>query len=208
MHEEAESRDSATQFFDNLAGFLPHRTRAFLLVTSLLLILLIGLVDYATGYEVSLSIFYLLPIGLTTWFVKKAYGVASAVLSAVVWLLAELALHHPYSALLIPYWNALVRLGFFLIVVAILSRLERAFGEQRRLIGELRAAIDKVNTLSGLLPICASCKKIRDDQGYWNQLEAYLQEHSGIEFSHGICPECARKLYPELYEDQDVKREE
>ena len=55
-----------------------------------------------------------------------------------------------------------------------------------------------IKILKGLIPICASCKNIRDDQGYWNQIEAYLQRHSELEFSHGICPECARKLYPEL----------
>lgn len=56
----------------------------------------------------------------------------------------------------------------------------------------------KIELLSGLLPICASCKKIRDDRGYWNQIEAYISEHSKAEFSHSICPDCARKLYPDL----------
>lgn len=69
---------------------------------------------------------------------------------------------------------------------------------------ELEDALCKVKTLSGLLPICASCKKIRDDQGYWNQIELFIRDHSFAEFSHGICPECARKLYPELdiFEDK------
>jgi len=56
----------------------------------------------------------------------------------------------------------------------------------------------RVKQLSGLLPICASCKKIRDDQGYWTQIEAYIRDRSEAEFSHGICPECAKKLYPEI----------
>ena len=60
---------------------------------------------------------------------------------------------------------------------------------------ELEEALDKVKTLSGLLPICASCKKIRDDRGYWNQIESYIQQYSEAEFSHGICPECSDKLY-------------
>ena len=68
--------------------------------------------------------------------------------------------------------------------------------EQKRLIKELQQAVASIKTLSGLIPICASCKKIRDDQGYWNQLEAYISEHSSAEFSHGICPECAIKIYP------------
>jgi len=52
--------------------------------------------------------------------------------------------------------------------------------------------------MSGLLPICASCKKIRDDQGYWNQIEGYIQKHSDAQFSHSVCPECAKKLYSDL----------
>ncbi|MCD4702138.1 MAG: tetratricopeptide repeat protein [Candidatus Aegiribacteria sp.] len=63
---------------------------------------------------------------------------------------------------------------------------------------ELRNALDKVKTLSGLLPICANCKKIREDDGYWRQLESYFIKHSEIHFSHGLCPECLKKLYPEL----------
>ncbi|MFW6055420.1 MAG: GAF domain-containing protein [Thermodesulfobacteriota bacterium] len=64
----------------------------------------------------------------------------------------------------------------------------------------LQKALDQVKTLKGMLPICANCKKIRDDQGYWNQLESYLHRHSDAEFSHGICPECEKELYPELQE--------
>ena len=68
--------------------------------------------------------------------------------------------------------------------------------EQKRLIKELQEALASIKTLKGLIPICASCKKIRDDQGYWNQLEAYISEHSDAEFSHGICPDCAVKMFP------------
>ncbi len=69
--------------------------------------------------------------------------------------------------------------------------------EKEKLINELKDALAKVRTLSGLLPICSSCKKIRNDKGYWTQIESYILEHSGAEFSHGICPECIKKLYPE-----------
>jgi len=72
--------------------------------------------------------------------------------------------------------------------------------EREKLIQKLQAALAKVKTLSGLLPICSSCKKIRDDKGYWNQIEGYIRDHSEAEFSHGICPECAKKLYPNFYE--------
>ncbi len=71
--------------------------------------------------------------------------------------------------------------------------------EREELIHNLQDALAQVKTLSGLLPICANCKNIRDDQGYWHQVEVYIRDHSKANFSHGICPECARKLYPGLY---------
>lgn len=70
--------------------------------------------------------------------------------------------------------------------------------EKERLIGELQRALAEVKKLSGFLPICASCKKIRDDKGYWNQIEEYIRTHSDARFSHGICPDCAKKLYPDF----------
>ena len=63
---------------------------------------------------------------------------------------------------------------------------------------KLMKVLKEIKTLSGLLPICASCKKIRDDTGYWNQMEGYIQQHSDPQFSHGICPDCAKKMYPHL----------
>jgi AmiR/NasT family two-component response regulator len=72
----------------------------------------------------------------------------------------------------------------------------------RHLNQELEAALAKVKTLSGLLPICASCKKIRDDQGYWQQVEVYIRDHSEVEFTHGLCPDCIEKLYPDYYQNE------
>jgi uncharacterized small protein (DUF1192 family) len=70
--------------------------------------------------------------------------------------------------------------------------------EREKLIGELQQALSEIKTLRGFLPICANCKKIRDDEGYWQQIEQYIQERSDAQFSHSICPECAEKLYPQL----------
>jgi hypothetical protein len=67
---------------------------------------------------------------------------------------------------------------------------------------KLEKALSEVKTLSGLIPICSHCKKIRDDKGYWNQVEAYIQQHSDAKFSHGICKECMQKHYAE-YIDTD-----
>jgi PAS domain S-box-containing protein len=74
---------------------------------------------------------------------------------------------------------------------------KKAEAERERLITELQDALADVKLLSGLVPICANCKKIRDDQGYWTQIESYIQDRSDAKFSHSICPDCAAKLYPD-----------
>jgi hypothetical protein len=79
-----------------------------------------------------------------------------------------------------------------------IERRKQAEREREKLIGDLQEALSEVKTLRGFLPICAHCKKIRDDEGYWQQIEMYIQQRSEAQFSHGICPECARSLYPEL----------
>jgi response regulator RpfG family c-di-GMP phosphodiesterase len=73
-------------------------------------------------------------------------------------------------------------------------------------VDELREALAQIKTLRGIVPICASCKKIRDDQGYWSQVEVYVRDHTEAEFSHDICPECVGRLYPE-FQDDSASRE-
>ena len=91
--------------------------------------------------------------------------------------------------------------------VSAMVRILRAERERDRLIAELKDALLQVKRLSGLLPLCSYCKKIRDDKGYWNQVDAYIQDHSEADVSHSICPDCAEKYYAELdlYERSDKK---
>ena len=81
--------------------------------------------------------------------------------------------------------------------IADLTARKQAEEERERLVAERERDLQEIKILGGLLPICMSCKKIRDDKGYWNQIEIYIRSHSQAEFSHGLCPECAHKLYPE-----------
>jgi len=87
-----------------------------------------------------------------------------------------------------------------------IRRRRRAESEREHLIAELTQAMTEIKTLEGIIPICASCKKIRDDHGYWNQLEKYLTEHSGARFSHGLCPDCLQRYEEQLEAaDQDAE---
>lgn len=96
------------------------------------------------------------------------------------------------------------RSNAILVTLRDITERMQAEEEREKLIQELQEASVKIKTLRGLLPICASCKKIRDDKGYWQQLEAYIQSHSEAEFSHGICPDCVKKLYPEFYRENEI----
>lgn len=79
-----------------------------------------------------------------------------------------------------------------------MNEIDRLNREKDDKIVELNTALREIKTLRGIIPICSSCKKIRDEKENWNQIEIYIKEHSDADFSHGICPECAEKLYPEF----------
>ncbi|MGE5343584.1 MAG: response regulator [Candidatus Omnitrophota bacterium] len=100
------------------------------------------------------------------------------------------------------------QINSFLLERSIKYAIERFnnLREKEKLITELKEALTKINTLSGLLPMCSNCKKIRNDNGYWEQVEAYIEKHSHAEFSHGICPECIKILYPDLLERPKRKK--
>ncbi len=87
-----------------------------------------------------------------------------------------------------------------------LGRAIRYAIERKKLLIQLEHSTKEIRKLRGFLPICANCKKIRDDKGYWTQVETYISSHSETEFSHGICPDCAKKLYPKIYgKDEHTK---
>jgi PAS domain S-box-containing protein len=98
------------------------------------------------------------------------------------------------SALFVPHQPERSALAVFTDITA----RKEAERDREELIQELQEALVNVKTLRGLVPICSSCKKIRDDEGFWHQVEVYVRDHSEVQFSHGICPDCMNKLYPEM----------
>jgi DNA-binding NarL/FixJ family response regulator len=102
---------------------------------------------------------------------------------------------NPYGYIIKPYDTNALRSA---IEIAMIKH--EAVKAQESLIAQLQKALQDVKTLSGILPICAACKKIRNDaDNTWQQIEEYISSHSNADFTHGICPECAHRLYPELY---------
>ena len=82
-------------------------------------------------------------------------------------------------------------------LATVVMERKRAEASLEKLVLELQGALSRIKTLKGLLPICSVCKKIRDDKGYWNHIESYIHHHSEADFTHGICPSCAQKVYSE-----------
>jgi PAS domain S-box-containing protein len=96
----------------------------------------------------------------------------------------------------------------FIGVTRDITERKRIEEEREQLVRDLQKALSEVKKLKGIFPICASCKKIRDDKGYWRQIEAYIRDHSEAEFSHGICPDCMKKLYGDFLEKEDISRKQ
>jgi hypothetical protein len=100
-------------------------------------------------------------------------------------------------------YEAIIKTGFLKPYNLLFKGLKKTENNLRLERDHLQQALSEIKKLSGLLPICASCKKIRDDKGYWNQIETFIRDHSEAEFTHGICPDCAKKFYQGHLKNED-----
>ena len=131
-------------------------------------------------------------VGGTNQFIKGGIGhLAGGILSVIFFGFNV----HMESTMLNVYMCLPTLVVYPIMVGMVAYRLALQLNKKRK---ELQASLDEVKVLSGLLPICAACKKIRDDTGYWNQIETYIRDHSEADFSHSLCPGCVKKLYPDL----------
>jgi diguanylate cyclase (GGDEF)-like protein len=115
------------------SDYLETQSKLFFITIGLMLVILVGIVDYITGYEITFSIFYLIPVAMVSWYAGRRYGILISFASAISWFLADIMAGHPYSQPLITYWNTSVSLGFFLVVTFILSQLRAELKRERKL---------------------------------------------------------------------------
>lgn len=155
------------------------RRRSWLLAGVILLSINVFLLDLALPLGIAVGSLYTVPVILSLWVPGRRVTIATAAGCAAL-TLVEMLFSSPGVL-----WIGLINRGItlFLIGAAMVLVLLR------------KRADEQIRTLQGLIPICASCKKIRNDLGYWDVLEMYLQEHSEAQFTHGICPECAQRFY-------------
>jgi hypothetical protein len=172
--------------------------------SSIVLLIVTSLVDYFTGYELQFFVFYFIPISLASLKTDKATAYSIALASTLCWFVVDFYADHHYLLEWYRLWNTIIRLVSFLLVAHLLDRSRILLVRQKKLNEDLVAALEKVKLLQGILPICCSCKKIRNKNGNWEKLETYIPQHSEADFTHGICPECREKLYPELYKKGSI----
>ena len=168
-------------------------------------ILTIGIIDFSLGYEFSSFLFYFLPVGIIGWKLGLLPSILASTVSAVAWIAVDSLSGHPYTHAVAPAWNVFIRFFAFLFVGWTMAKIS----------GKLRKSDAEIKILESLLPICAQCKKIRDENGCWHHMEAYIEKHSNLKFTHGYCSECGNKLLAEAglsdripeSQYQDVKKE-
>jgi K+-sensing histidine kinase KdpD len=162
---------------------------------AVVLAVVLGFADYVTGEEPSFFVFYFLPIAVAAWAAGMATSLILSVVCAGIWFAADWFTGHRYSTGVMAAWNVGTRLVSFLSIGFVTARLHVLRLRDR----------ERVETLRALLPICASCHRIRDDRGYWQQVEEYVEKHFDVRFSHGLCRECTRKLFPDLHVEQEAR---
>ena len=169
---------------------LPVKNQAVLLFCWALLALAVLVIDYMTGPYIRFPILYLLPITLASWRNGFKRGLVFAVAMPLVHLSFSNFWITPFT-LFYATINTFIRIAVFVAFAYLVNKV----GVQKR---ELEK---EIQTLKGILPICSFCKKIRNQEGSWESLERYISTRTDAEFSHGLCPECARKNYPQFYKE-------
>ena len=166
----------------------------------------ICLVECKTPDQLSIATLYFFPVGWATWVGGIRWGTAAVFVATTAWGIANYAVSPVYDQIGYRAWtiaNDLVVYGFLVVLV---DRSHQVLDEQKAATEALQHALDEVRTLECLLPVCAWCKRVRDDKGYWGQIEEYLARDRGTLLSHGICPECAEAARREAEAEKAIRK--
>lgn len=173
------------------------RQKLFGLSGIILFILALGWIDWLTGYKLNFFVFYFIPLAITSWFLGLELSIMAAILCTFVWYFADRLSGHNYSSSFYILWNTLIRLSSFLIICWSIDTINLLLRSEKSKAEKLQQALSEIKRLESFLSICCVCKKIRKEDGSWQQMESYISDHSDTRFSHGYCPECAQKAMEE-----------
>ncbi len=155
----------------------------FQLITVLFALRLIAVTGWRTAW-------ILLSVGIVTMGIRRS-------ITFIHLLTGDIRYTQEMAFELVGLAGSVIMLAGVILIKPVFVFLKKAEQEQRELVKKLQEAMSNIKILRGLLPMCAWCKKIRDDKGYWEQLDVYIREHSEADFTHGICPECLKKVMRE-----------
>ena len=158
-----------------------------------LLVVGIGWLDAVTGTELDLSVFYFLPVSFAAWRLGLIASLVTALICAMIWLWADFAAGHVFSTEFQAVWTTVMHLCAFATISGLVNQMRQLLIVTQKRLAEWEKARAELVVLEGLLSNCARCKKIQNDQGVWQQMESYISSRSSVLFSHGLCPDCARK---------------
>lgn len=163
---------------------------------------MIFMLDIVTPLGFSVFIFYIIAVFLSIKLSSISFTVKIAILGSLLTILGFF--FSPQGG---ESWRVVTNRSLAVLVICITGflgiQLKLAEESKAKALSDREKSLEEIKILRGLLPICCSCKKIRDDKGYWREIESYIKEHSQADFTHSICPECSRKLYPELFGEND-----
>lgn len=176
----------------------------FLNFTCGILLVVFLLLDLSTPLGVAMGVLYIVVVLLSLWSSRKRLTIIVAIVSSV-FTIAALFLKPQVNDMWKVFFNRGIAL-FAIWATATLGLQRKIIQEKREsALAERENALKDVRILRGFLPICASCKKIRDDKGYWTQIEEYIRTHSEADFSHGLCQDCMEKLYPQYVKKKNIE---
>ena len=177
-----------------LAEPLSGARRTQLRVALVLLVFLVGFIDYITGYEFELVIFYFIPIAITAWTEKWHTVLLIAIVSGLVWYASDFFAGSQHTREFYRYWDGCMKIATFIIIGRAVHRTRTVMREKEEANRQLKKALEELQELREIVPICAYCKAIRNDQGYYEKVETYISRVTGQNLTHGICPACAQKI--------------
>lgn len=173
-----------------------RKQNVLILVACGLVCVAIDGLDYATGRESDLFVFYFVPVALAAWRAGRGAGILMALIAAVAWFESDF-LSEPSYLWVVGSWDTAMRLTAFLGTALATWKIREELAREQALNRALATAMAEVKQLRGIIPMCSFCRKIRDDKNQWIPLESYISKHSDAQVSHGLCPACYKKHYGE-----------
>jgi glucose-6-phosphate-specific signal transduction histidine kinase len=172
----------------------PLRKKLLAIVISLVLWAVLVWCDYATGVKIRFGPIYAVPVMLFAWYFGRWWGIVAAIISAGLRHGIQIIVLSAHTFVFYEYWDLFLGLLAYGTFAWATCWVREILEREAALNDELQQALHRVRTLEGLLSICAWCKKVRNEEGSWVEVENYVAEHSNATWTHGICPECQKKF--------------